>query len=123
MRICLSCAVGRALGLRSSGHLQLLRESILCFVSCGFKLQYVWCTSLEGCKGHTHKEQREKVLKLRISGCFLTVFQGVLREFSGSFRQFQAVFRVFFLVLFPGVPFLDPSNISGPEFKISQREL
>ena len=33
------------MGLRFRGHLRLLHESILCFVSCGFRLQSGWCTS------------------------------------------------------------------------------
>ena len=33
------------LGMRFRGHLRLLRESILCLVSCGFRLQSGWCIS------------------------------------------------------------------------------
>ena len=33
------------LGPRNSGHIRPLRKSILCFVSCGFRLQRGWCTS------------------------------------------------------------------------------
>ena len=36
---------GFGFGLRIRGHLRLLRESILCFVSRGFRLLSGWCTS------------------------------------------------------------------------------
>ena len=44
-RIGFSRPVGFALGLRNGWQLRLLRESILCFVSCGFRLLSGWCTS------------------------------------------------------------------------------
>ena len=44
-RIGFSRPAGFDLGLRNSGHLRLLRESISCFVSCGFRLQCGGCTS------------------------------------------------------------------------------
>ena len=38
-RIGFSCPANCGLGLKRSGHLLLLRESSLCIVSCGFRLQ------------------------------------------------------------------------------------
>ena len=46
---------------------------------------------MEGCKGHTHKGHREKVLKVMNSRDFPGCFQGDFRVFLGYFMEFQEI--------------------------------
>ena len=47
---------------------------------------------LEGCKGHTHKGHRDKVLQAMNFMAFSSCFQGVFRVFEGIFRVFSWYF-------------------------------
>ena len=61
---------------------------------------------LEGCKGHTHKGHRDKVLKV----VNFSDFQGVFRYFQGVSRYFSVFCKCFSLCPFRVCP-LDPSKL------------
>ena len=85
-RIGFSRPAGFDWGLRNSGHLWKLRESISCFVSCGFRLQCGGCTSraqnlkFRAQNLHRSDPQRSRTPKLEKALCGETAVQkGVWR--------------------------------------------